>query len=240
MKSAQNKTLILATILALACVTSVAQQAASTVVGADSATAASPKANDSTSTATFPDRYPRYKLRPGDIFDISFELSPEFNQTVSVQPDGFITLRGVGDVHVAGETVPELTTTLRTAYSQILHEPLISVTLKDFEKPYFVADGQVGHPGKYELRGDTTLTEAIAMAGGFNDAAKHSQVLLFRRVSDQWVSAKIFNVKKMHSKGDLSEDPLLHPGDMLFVPKSAYSKIRPFFPSSSLGTFVTP
>ena len=92
-----------------------------------------------------------------------------------------------------GQTVPELTETLRLAYGKILHDPLISVVLKDFEKPYFIADGQVGRPGKYELRGDTTLTQAIAMAGGFQDSAKHSQVLLFRRVDSDWVSAKIIN-----------------------------------------------
>jgi polysaccharide biosynthesis/export protein len=187
---------------------------------------------------SFHERYPRYKLRSGDMFDISFELSPEFNQSVSVQPDGFITLRGVGDVHIAGQTVPELTMTLRSAYAKILHDPLISITLKDFEKPYFIADGQLGKPGKYELRGDTTLTEAIAMAGGFQDSAKHSQVLLFRRVSDQWTSAQIFNVKKMHSDKDLKEDPLLHPGDMVFVPKNRISKIKPFLPNSSVGTFA--
>jgi len=205
---------------------------------ADSAAAAGTKAAATTSPASFPDRYPRYKLSSGDAFDISFELSPEFNQSVSVQPDGFITLRGVGDVHVAGQTVPELVITLRTAYKNILHDPLISVTLKDFEKPYFIADGQVGRPGKYELRGTTTLTEAIAMAGGFQDSAKHSQVLLFRRVDDNWVSAKIINVKKMEKAGDLKEDLTLHPGDMLFVPKNRLSKIKPFLPSSSMGTFA--
>lgn len=40
----------------------------------------------------------RYRIEPGDSFDVSFELSPEFNQTVSVQPDGYVTLRGVGDL----------------------------------------------------------------------------------------------------------------------------------------------
>jgi len=186
----------------------------------------------------FQQRFPRYKLEFGDQFDVSFELSPEFNQSVTVQPDGYITLRGAGDVHVEGQTVPELTETLRRAYGKILNAPLISVVLKDLEKPYFIADGQVGKPGKYELRGDTTLTQAIAIAGGFQESAKHSQVLLFRRVDSDWVSAKIINVKEMEKKGNLHEDPYLHPGDMLFVPKNRFSKIRPFLPSASMGTFA--
>jgi polysaccharide export outer membrane protein len=190
--------------------------------------------------SAFQSRHPRYKLQLGDTFDVSFDLSPEFNQTVTVQPDGYITLRGIGDVHVADQTVPELTDTLRNAYSKILNGPLISVTLKDFEKPYFIADGQVDRPGKYDLRGDTTLTQAIAIAGGFKDSAKHSQVLLFRRASEGWYSAKIIDVKKMEKEGNLKEDPFLHPGDMLFVPKNAMSKIKPFIPGSSVGTFINP
>jgi polysaccharide export outer membrane protein len=230
-----SKTILLSAILALACQAGAGQVQSAVTSAAPIAAAAS---NSTTGDSTFHDRYPRYKVRSGDIFDISFELSPEFNQSVSVQPDGFITLRGIGDVHVAGQTVPELTASIRKAYGEILHEPLISITLKDFEKPYFIADGQVGHPGKYDLRGDMTLTEAVAVAGGFLDSAKHSQVLLFRRIDDQWVSAKIINVKKMENDGKLAEDPLLHPGDMLFVPKNKFSKLKPFLPTASMGTFA--
>jgi polysaccharide biosynthesis/export protein len=179
----------------------------------------------------------RYRIASNDSFDVNFELSPEFNQTVTVQPDGYVTLKGVGDVKVAGETVPELTQTLRTAYSKILNDPMISVVLKDFEKPYFIADGQVTHPGKYEMRGTVTLAEAVAIAGGFTENAKHSQVLLFRRVDDQWVSAKIFNLKEMEKRRDLHEDPTLHPGDMVVVPKNALSKIKPFIPNAGMGAY---
>jgi polysaccharide biosynthesis/export protein len=189
--------------------------------------------------ADFQQRTPRYKIEPGDSFDITFDLSPEFNQTaVAVQPDGFVTLRGVGDLKVAGQTIPDLTQTLRTAYSKILNDPPISVVLKDFEKPYFVADGQVSKPGKYEMHGQVTLIEAIAIAGGFQSTAKHSQVLLFRRIDDQWTEAKIFNVKAMQKHGNLSEDPYLHPGDMLFVPKTVLSKIDRFIPNLSMGTYL--
>ena len=76
------------------------------------------------------------------------------------------------------------------------------------------------------------------MAGGFLESSKHSQVLLFRRVDDQWTEAKIFNLKEMEKKGNMSEDPVLHPGDMLFVPKNTYSKIERFLPTFNMGAFV--
>ncbi len=190
-------------------------------------------------TSGFPQRSPRYHIEPGDTFDLTFELSPEFNQVaVAVQPDGFVTLRGVGDLKVADQTVPELTQTLHMAYSKILNDPLISVVLKDFEKPYFVAGGQVAKPGKYDMHGHVTVTQAIEIAGGFQSSAKHSQVMLFRRLDDQWTEAKLINVKKMEKNGNLKEDPFLHPGDMLIVPKNTMSKIDRYIPNLSMGSYL--
>jgi len=183
----------------------------------------------------FSERHPRYLLRPGDIFDVSFEYTPEFNQTVAVQPDGYISLRDVGDIYVAGLATPAVTQKIGDAYGKILNKPAISILLKDYEKPYFIADGQVGHQGKYELRGDTTVVQAVAMAGGFLTSAKHSDVILFRRVSDEWVESKVLDVKKMQNSHNLSEDVHLRPGDMVFVPKSKISKIQPYLPSTNFS-----
>ena len=188
----------------------------------------------------FQDRYPRYRLIPGDVIDLMFEFTPEFNRTVTVQPDGFITLPSIGDIHVSGRTVTELTLLLESAYSNTLYEPKIAVVLKDFEKPYFTAGGQLAHPGKYVLHGDTTLTEAIAMAGGFTDASKHSQVLLFRHLSSEWTEARVVDVKKMMASKDLHEDIYLRSGDMIFVPQNRISKIARFLPKAGVSTYINP
>ncbi|PYV86364.1 MAG: hypothetical protein DMG05_19915 [Acidobacteria bacterium] len=111
-------------------------------------------------------RNPRYQLRRGDSFELNFPYAPAFNQNLTVHPDGYITLRGVGDLRVEGRTIPELTQALRTEYSKIFQEPTITVDLKDFEKPYFIASGEVERPGKYDLRGDTTVAQAVAIAVG--------------------------------------------------------------------------
>jgi polysaccharide export outer membrane protein len=172
--------------------------------------------------------------------DLKFAFSPEFDQTVTVQPDGYITLSQVGDVQVENKTLAELTEAIRNAYRGILHEPVVTVSLKDFDKPFFVAAGQIGRPGKYELRGDTTLVEALAIAGGLTEASKHSEVVLFRHVSDQTLEARMFNVKHMLGSRNLQEDPHLLPGDMLFVPQNKMSKLRRYLPASSMGMYLTP
>jgi polysaccharide biosynthesis/export protein len=199
-----------------------------------------PRTTVDDSGGTFQKRDWRYTIHPSDTLQLGFALSPEFNQAVTVQPDGYISLLEVGDIPAAGRTLPELVEAIKTAYSKILYEPVISVTPTDFEKPYIVVGGQVGKPGKFDWRGDVTVTQAIAVAGGFTDASKHSQVLLFRRASDQWTQARIINVKKMLSSRNLEEDPVLQPGDMLFVPKNTLSKIKPFLPTSAVGAYYNP
>jgi len=181
---------------------------------------------------------PRYQLCLGDTLDIKFRFTPEFDQSVTVQPDGFISLRDISDLHVAGKTVPEVAEILQKRYSRILHDPVVTIVLKDFEKPYFIANGEVGRPGKYDLRADTTVLEAVGVAGGFKDTSKHSQVLLFRRVSNGWMPVKILDVKAMLNSGDLTEDLRLHPGDMIYVPKNTLSKVKPFIPVPGVGIYL--
>lgn len=186
-------------------------------------------------------RNPLYTFRVNDSFDLEFPFSPEFNQPgVRVGPDGYIPLHGAQQVHVAGLTIPQASEAIARAYSGVLHDPQVTIVLKEFEKPYFVVSGEVGRPGKYDLLGDTTATQALAVAGGVTDAAKHSQVLLLRRVSWQWVKVTQLNYKQMMKSANLQEDVFLEPGDMLYVPKNTISKIRPYIPYTNTGMIYTP
>jgi polysaccharide export outer membrane protein len=240
--SVSLRNLIFSLILFSAAIPAAGQKVVSTGMAGGQSDAGNnaPQANPNETANSLHKRNWRYRVNPSDILELTFALTPEFNQTVIVQPDGYISLRGVGDVSAAGQTLPELTESLKAAYSKILQDPEIAIDPKEFEKPFFTVGGQVGKPGKFDWYGDITLTQAIAIAGGFTEASKHSQVLLFRRVSDQWTEARIINVKKMMSSRNLQEDPELKPGDMLFVPKNALSKIKPFLPTTSVGTFVNP
>ena len=181
------------------------------------------------------ERRPLYRLCKSDIIEVQFTFAPEFNQKVTVQPDGLITLKGIEALNAEGITVPELKEAIRKAYAGMLHEPEVTVVLSDFNRPYFIAGGQLAHPGKYELRADITVVEAVQVAGGFTGQSKHSQVVLFRRVSPDTFEAKLLNVKKMLGARDLREDLHLQPGDMLYVPQNAISKIRQYLPVSDVG-----
>jgi polysaccharide export outer membrane protein len=143
-------------------------------------------------------------------------------------------------VYAQSRSVPELRQIVQDSYASILRDPVVTITLRDFEKPYFIAAGQVKTPGKFELRGPMTLTQGIALAGGLTDMAKHSQVVLFRRYSDDMLEVKQVDVKRMYASKDLSEDYLLRPGDTIFVPKSLISRLKPFLPTAGIGLYLNP
>lgn len=210
----------------------VAQNAFSAAASAPSSSVASATAD---SSPMLQQRHERYRLRKGDSFDLDFAYSPEFNQNVVVQPDGYVTLKSAGSYFVEGQTLPELTETVKLAYAKILHDPAIAIAPRDFEHPFFIAAGQVQRPGKYDLRSNMTVSEAVAIAGGFNDRAKHSQVVLYHPRAGGGFDAKVLNVKELLAKRDLNEDIQMQAGDMLYVPQNKFSKIRPFLPSPTAG-----
>jgi polysaccharide biosynthesis/export protein len=185
------------------------------------------------------DRHPLYRLRKSDVLEIHFTFAPEYDQSVTVLPDGTITLKGIGSLLAEGASLPELTQNITQAYA-FMRDPELSIVLKDFEKPFFIAGGQLGRPGKYELHSPTTVSEAVAIAGGFTELSKHSQVVLFRRVHEGFVEARVLNLKAMLASRNLDEDVELRADDMIYVPQNRISKIKKYLPVASLSTFFTP
>jgi polysaccharide biosynthesis/export protein len=161
----------------------------------------------------------RYQVKRGDVLDLQFPFVPDFNQTATVQPDGFITLRVVGALRAERLTVPELTQRVRAEYASILRDPTVTIALTEFEKPYFIVAGEVEKPGKYDLRGETTATQALAVAGGLKERAKHDEAALFRRLPGGGLETTRLNLKKMLKEGQFGTDLRLQTGDMLFIPQ---------------------
>jgi polysaccharide export outer membrane protein len=177
------------------------------------------------------ERNPRYRISRSDTLSISFPLSPELNQTVVVQPDGFISLEGAGEIRIEGLTAPEVVDAVKKAYESTLHDPIVDVDVIDFQKPIFTVTGQVGKPGQYELRSDVTVSQALAVAGGLASTAK-TQVFLYRAVSSNWAEVRELKLKDFLRGKNISEDVHLRPGDMIFVPESKITKFRKYVPYS--------
>jgi polysaccharide export outer membrane protein len=188
-------------------------------------------------------RHPRYILQREDVLLVSFPLSTELNQTVTIQPDGYITLLNAGSIYAQGLTVPELVEGVKKAYTGILHDPVVNVDVQDFQKPFFTVSGQVGKPGQYELRSDITVAEAIAVAGGMTMQTAKTQIFLFHRTSKDWVEVKKVNLKDVLKGKNVNEDAMVLPGDMIYVPEKFIANFRKYVPYSigaMSGTYLQP
>src|SRR5262245_30787543 len=182
----------------------------------------------------------RYRLQPGDVLEIHFRYTPEFNQTVTVQPDGYISLEIGGDLKVAGFTVEQTRQALLRRASARLQDPVVTVILKEFQKPYFVVAGEVAQPGKIEMRERVTAIQAIMLAGGLKESAKASQVVVFRTINSDTAEVKLLNLKNIRRTSDLENDLTLQAGDMVFVPRDKISKIERFMRLASVAAFIAP
>jgi len=182
----------------------------------------------------------RYALTPGDVLDIQFRYTPEFNQTLTVQPDGYISLEVGGDVKVSGRNLQEVRSLILAKARQRLESPEVIVVLKEFQKPYVVVAGEVNQPGKIELREKLTALQAVLLAGGMKESAKSSQVLVFKRLNADTAEVKVLNFKTLKRTSDLENDLTLEAGDMILVPRNRISKIERYVRIASLATFLNP
>jgi polysaccharide export outer membrane protein len=180
---------------------------------------------------------PQYQIQPGDVMEVHYRYTPEYDQTVTVQPDGYITLNLVGNVKVSQATVEEARTAIIKQASERLNQPEVSITLKDFQKPYFVVAGQVVTPGKFDMRENTTALQAVMMAGGFKDTAKSSKIVLFRKINSDTAEVKVLDLKKMENTSSLERDIALQNGDMLLVPQNAAAKFERFMKLTNIGAY---
>jgi polysaccharide export outer membrane protein len=182
----------------------------------------------------------RYRLTPGDVLEVQYRYSPEFNQTVTVQPDGYVSLEIGGDLKVAGLTVEQAREAILRKASTRLQDPVATIVLKEFQKPYFVIAGEVALPGRIEMRERVTALQAIMLAGGMKEGARSSQVVVFRRINSDTAEVKLLNLKDVRRTADLENDLTLQPGDMVYVPRDKISKIERFMRLASVAAFISP
>jgi polysaccharide biosynthesis/export protein len=169
------------------------------------------------STAAFNTDPTEYRISQQDILQISVFQVNDLNNAVQVSQDGNITLPLVGKIQVAGKTTSEaeqiIAGKLRQKY---LQSPQVSVSVKTYGKRITVS-GEVKSPRVIADDGSTTLSQAIANAGGTSELANSSRVHIARS-KDQHVQDDIYNLDDIQA-GKVT-DPLLRGGDIVVVEQS--------------------
>jgi polysaccharide export outer membrane protein len=182
----------------------------------------------------------RYKIQSGDQFEVAYRYTPELNQTVTVEPDGFINLDPTGEIKVSELTLDQATERITQLASKRLRDPKITLTLKEFHKPHFVVAGEVKHPGRYDMGEPTTALQALLMAGGMDSAARSSQIIVFRRINADDAEVHVLDLHNVKKTQDLEHDLMLEPGDMLLVPRDRIAKIERIIRAANLGLYFNP
>lgn len=168
----------------------------------------------------------RYRLNPGDVLEIVYRYTPEFNQTVAIQPDGFVVLEIVGELELGGLTVEQARQNILKTAAKRLKDPEVTLLLKEFQKPYFVVAGEVPQPGRFQLNENITALQAVMLAGGFKDTAKQSQVLVYRKINSDTAEVRVLSLKNIKKTSDLENDFALESGDMILVPRNLITKVE--------------
>jgi len=169
-----------------------------------------------------------YRIQPGDQLAIDFYLNSEFNDNVSVQPDGRIVLRLVGPLQAAGMSSGQLSAEINQAYSKELKNPSATVHVQNMPSRQVFVEGQVNHPGAFSLQPGMTAAQAIASAGGQTDEAELANVVLIRRDACGRADGSKIDLASATTTPDKGEDVMLMPHDTLVVPRSKIANVDLF------------
>jgi len=190
---------------------------------------ADPKTSVSGTNVPYGEERKMFYLQPGDVIDIKFYYNPDLNETVTIRPDGKISLQLIGEIDAADKTPSIVNEVIIEKYKKFLKKPEVVVIVKGFGGHKVYVGGEVMSPGVMPCDGTTTALQAILTAGGFRETAQPRSVILISKGPE---NKPVF--RKLDLKADvllgkaMGRDVLLKPFDILYVPKTAIAKLNKF------------
>jgi polysaccharide export outer membrane protein len=160
-----------------------------------------------------------YIIGPEDVLEITVWRNQDLSKTVTVRPDGRISLPLIGDVAAVGKTPVQLTEEISAKLKEFKENPSVSIMVSQVNSYAIYLLGEVTRPGKYPLKSKTTLLQGITIAGGFTPVAARNKLVVFRFSENGEGLAKI---KASYDDIVLRDGSLqnieLKPGDTIVVP----------------------
>ncbi len=169
-----------------------------------------------------------YLLRRGDKVEIDVLFYPELRTMTVVRPDGKITAPGLGDVTALGRRPEEVAADVEAYYSQLLRDPQSTVNVVSFGERRAYIMGLVRNPGPIDLEQRMTLTQAVAVAGSFDQNAQVATVMLLRRRSENSAAAYRLDLRPVIEGKSLAADVILQPDDVVYVPQTWVTDMEQF------------
>jgi len=158
-----------------------------------------------------------YRIGPEDVLNIVVWNNTAMSMVVPVRPDGMISLPLLNDVQAEGRTPMELRDILKKRLVEYIPAPEVSVIVNDVKSFNVTVIGEVGKVGRLNLRSRTTVLDALAQSGGFNNFASRSRIVVLRPEGKTFKRIP-FNYNKAVGDSREQENLFLQPGDIIMVP----------------------
>ena len=171
-----------------------------------------------------------YVLFAGDQVEVSVWRTPEFSRTVTIGPDGTISLPLLQDVHAAGLTARELAARLKQLLSARLLKPEVTVIPTQVRMPMVYVMGDVKNPSAIPYRNAQTVLQAIGVAGGVLRTGAEADITIIRLAEDGHLKAIPIETTASGQPGPYLALGLarVEPDDVIFVPESGRSEVTRF------------
>jgi polysaccharide export outer membrane protein len=167
---------------------------------------------------------------PGDVLDVTVFGNDDLSRTSTVQTSGVIALPLLGEVQVAGLTLPEVQRKLTTLLARdYLVNPQVEVKVKEYQSQFVSVVGEVNSPGRKPLRGRTRLIDVLVEAGGFTPRAS-GDIQIARREGSFEGGAKILRMRLSGSapspQDQVNLEVLLRNGDLITASPKYYVTVE--------------
>lgn len=160
-----------------------------------------------------------YILGPEDVLDIAVWKNADLSKTVTVRPDGKISLPLIGDVVAVGRTASQLADAISAKLKDYKENPQVSIVVSQVNSYAIYVLGEVVRPGKFPLKSKITILQAITLAGGFTPIAARNKIVVFRFSENGDKDVKIkASYDDIVLRDSASQNIALMPGDTLVVP----------------------
>lgn len=160
-----------------------------------------------------------YVIGPIDLLKVSVFQVPDLSfDSIRVDAAGNLQFPLIGSIPAAGRTPAQLSADIEAALgARYLQHPRVTVTVAEAASQKVTIDGAVTKPGVYEMRGRTTLLQAVAMAEGPTRVADLTHVAVFRTVEGRRMVA-LFDLQSIRAGAAM--DPLMQGDDVVVVDTS--------------------